>query len=157
MKTILIDGNNLIHKIDKLKTQSSKGSADMRQSLIEIVNSRVSGTDKVIFYFDGFGNFKKPNVHFSEKDTADNLIRKKIETFGDYKKLKVVSSDNEILNLAKVCGCEIQKSEDFWREINKPESPTDGKNINQNFDPYKTEKPDRSSKKEIDEYKKLFS
>ena len=98
-------------------------------------------------------NFKKSNVLFSEKDTADNIIRKKIEKFGDHKKLKVVSSDNEIISLAKVCGCIIQKSEEFWKGINSVKSPTEKDNINELY----IEKPNNISKKDMDFFKKQFS
>jgi predicted RNA-binding protein with PIN domain len=155
--TILIDGNNLIHKIPNIKALFDKDKVASQHSLIETVISRLNLIDKAIFVFDGHGNFRKENVIFSEKETADNVIRKKIEGWKDSKNLKVVSSDHEIIGLAKVCGCIVQKSEEFWKSINKMDSPAAGKNINQNFNIYLKEKPDRMSKKEIEEYKKLFT
>ncbi len=50
-----------------------------------------------------------------------------------------------------------RKSEDFWNDINKKMSPTAGKNINQYFIYDDLEKPERMSKREIDEYKKYFT
>lgn len=151
--TILIDGNNLIHKSDNLKKQFLKDKTASQLSLIETVYSKVSRTDKVIIVFDGFGNFKKTGVLFSEKDTADNIIRRKIEKFADHKKLKVVSSDNEIMRLAKVCGCIVQKSEEFWKSINTVKFPTEKDNINHLI----IEKPNNISKKDMEYYKKMFS
>jgi len=67
----------------------------------------------------------------------------------------VVSSDYGITNLAKMCGCEVKKSEDFWKELNSPSS-SKNKSINQLL--YKNgEKPDRITKKELDEFKKYFT
>jgi len=109
---------------------------------------------KLIFVFDGFGNIRKNNVYYSGKISADEVIRKYIEENYDKRTLTVVSSDAEIQRLAKVCGCEVKKSEDFWKELNP--SPTKRKNINQLL--YKEgEKPDRISKKELEEFKKYFT
>lgn len=154
MKTILIDGNNLIHKIPAVKSLFLKDKNASQLALLEAVKSKISRTDKLIIVFDGHGSFKKADVIHSEKLTADEIIRKKIEAFGDYKKLKVVSSDYEITNLGKVCGCEVMKSEDFWKSINKIMTPSGKDNINQN---YTYDKPESMSKKDFNEFKKHFS
>lgn len=157
MKTIIIDGNNLIHKVQHLKTLFMKEKTSAQLALIESVKSRLSGNEKVIFVFDGFGMIKGKDVIFSNEMTADEVIRNRIEKFNDHKKLKVVSSDNDIINLAKVCGCEVQKSEEFRNDINKTNSITAGKNINQNFIYNDSDKPERMSRKEIDEFRKYFT
>lgn len=155
--TILIDGNNLIHKSDNLKKLFLKDKEAAILSLIETVISRIPRTDKAVLVFDGFGSFKKQNVHFSGKDTADNIIRKEIEKFPDHKKLKVVSSDHEITGLAKICGCVVQRSEDFLKTLNASGKPTKDDNINELYLYDKKEKPDRSSKKDFDFFKKQFT
>lgn len=157
MKTIIIDGNNLIHKINHLKNLFLKDKEAAQAALIETVKSHIPRTSKVIFVFDGFGKIKKSDVIFSSQITADEVIREQIENFKSKGQHKIVSSDQEIINFAKVCGCEIQKSEDFWNELNKKDSPTEGKNLNQNYIYDDLEKPGRMSKKEIDEFKKLFT
>ncbi len=157
MKTIIIDGNNLIHKVPHLKNLFAKDKESAQVSLIETINTRLKRNEKAVFVFDGHGSVKKSSVTFSNDITADELIRKKIESFADHKKLKIISSDNNITGLAKMCGAEIQKSEDFWNEINKTNSVTAGKNINQNYIYDEKEKPGRSSKKEVDEFKKYFT
>ncbi|MBK8550732.1 MAG: NYN domain-containing protein [Ignavibacteria bacterium] len=157
MKTIIIDSNNLIHKVLYLKNLFMKDKESAQISLAETVKVRLSRNEKVIFVFDGFGKTERKDVIFSKELTADEIIRKKIENFSDHRKLKVVSSDTGITKLAKVCGCEVQSSESFWDEINKVRSETDGKNINQFYIYDKPEKPDRLSKKELEEFKKYFS
>ncbi len=157
MKTIIIDGNNLIHKIIHLKKLFQKDKEAAQLSLIETVKSRVSKNDKVIFVFDGHGKINKTNVIFSNNITADEVIRKKIENSKDHRKLKIISSDNAIAGLAKVCGCEILKSEIFWEQTCENNSSTDGKNINQNYIYDKEEKPSGMNKKEVDEYRKYFT
>lgn len=154
MKTIIIDSNNLIHKISEYKRLFSESTESAQQTLIESVKSKVNKNFKLVFVFDGFGNIRKNNVYYSGKLSADEVIRKYIEDNYDKRTLTVVSSDAEIQRLAKVCGCEVKKSEDFWKELNQ--SPTKDKNINQLL--FKDgEKPDRISKKELEEFKKYFT
>ena len=155
--TIIIDSNNLIHKIPHLKMLFIKDKDSAMVSLVETVKSRMNKTDKLIFVFDGVSEIRKKDVIFSGNLSADDVIRTKIENFKDHKKLKVISSDNGITGLAKVCGCKVQRSEDFWAELNKSKSETSGKNINQYYIYDKPEKPDRMNKKELDEFKKYFA
>ena len=155
--TIIIDGNNLIHKIPHLKKLFLKDMEAAQSALIETVKSHNGKGDKIMVVFDGLGKINKPEVTYSKDITADEVIRKKIENFSNTRLLKVVSSDHEIINFARVCGCEVRKSEDFWNELNKTKSPVGGKNINQNYIYEELEKPERLSKKEIDEFKKYFS
>ncbi|HEX2786379.1 MAG TPA: NYN domain-containing protein [Ignavibacteria bacterium] len=148
MKTIIIDGNNLMHKI--------YGNADNQLAIIERVKTFVGKKDKVIFYFDGVGESNRSDVIFSGKKKADDLMREFIEKFKNHKMLKVVSSDREISGLAKVCGCEVQSSEEFYKEMNK-KNVMKGKNVNQRFIyDEKGEKPSSVSRKSLDEFRKLF-
>lgn len=154
MKTIIIDSNNLIHKIPEYRKLFLENPESVQLTLIESVKSKMKGNFEIIFVFDGFGNLKRKNVEYSGNNSADNVIRKFIEDNYIKKAIFVVSSDSEITRLAKICGCEIKKSEDFWRELNP--HITKGKNINHLL--YKeNEKPDRISKKELEEYKKYFT
>jgi predicted RNA-binding protein with PIN domain len=154
LKTIVIDSNNLIYKVSEFKRLFSENPESAQHTLIESVKSKVNKNYKLIFVFDGFGNIKKNYVDYSGKKSADEIIRKYIEDNYRKRTLTIVSSDAEIQRLAKVCGCEVKKAEDFWKELNP--SPTKGKNINQLL--YKEgEKPDRISKKELEEFKKYFT
>jgi predicted RNA-binding protein with PIN domain len=154
MKTFILDSNNLIHKIPELKRLFSGNAESAQLSLIESVKTKVNKNYKLIFIFDGFGNVKRGYVEYSGNKTADEVIRKYIEDNYSRKTICVVSSDTEIQRLAKVCGCEVKNSEDFWKEINP--SPLKDKNINHLL--YKdNEKPDRISKKELNEFKKYFT
>ncbi len=154
MKTIIIDCNNLIHKIPGLRNRISGQMDSVVLSLVEAVKSKVKNF-RVIFVFDGFSDIKKNNVIFSGRFTADEVIRRYIEDNYEIESLTVVSSDNGITNLAKICGCEVKKSEDFWKELNPPAS-SKNKNVNQLLDK-NGEKPERITKKELDEFKKYFT
>jgi len=154
MRTIIIDCNNLIHKIPGFKNQFREHKDAVAQSLIETIKSKFSHT-KIIFVFDGFGDINKSNVIFSGKLTADEIIRKYIEDNYQKEPVSIVSSDTGITRLAKICGCEVKSSEEFWNEL-KPASKKKDKNINQLFYP-NGEKPDRITKKELEEFKKYFT
>ena len=157
MKTTIIDSNNLIHKVPHLKLLFIKDKEAAMVSLVETVKSRMNKTDKIIFVFDGVSDLRNKDVTFSNNLSADEVIRNKIENFKDHRKLKIISSDTGITGLAKVCGCEVQRSEDFWNKINKVKSISTGKNINQNYIYDKKEKPDRMNKKEIEEFRQYFT
>lgn len=154
MKTLIIDSNNLIHKIPEFRKLFNENPESAQLTLIESVKTKVNRNYKLIFVFDGYGNVKRGYVEYSGNRKADDVIRKYIEDNYTAKTLCVVSSDAEIQRLAKICGCEVKNSEIFWKEITP--SPLKNKNINQllNKD---GEKPDRISKKELDEFKKYFT
>lgn len=154
MKTIIIDSNNLIHKVPDLRKLFNENPESAQLSLVESVKTKVNRNYKLIFVFDGYGNVKRSYVEYSGNKKADDVIRKYIEDNYTTKTLCVVSSDAEIQRLAKICGCEVKNSEVFWKEIIP--SPLKNRNINQLL--YKEgEKPDRISKKELDEFKKYFT
>ena len=154
MRTIIIDGNNLIHQIPELKKRFQENKKTVVLSLIKTVKSKIKKV-KLIFVFDGYGD-NSNNIIFSGNSTADEVIRKIIEDNYEKKILTVISSDRGITNLARICGCEVKTSDDFWKELN-PASGTKNKNINQLLYLEEKEKPDRISKKELDEFKKYFT
>lgn len=149
-KFIIIDGNNLIHKIPELKNLFYKNPESAQLGLYEKIRSRMLREGKIILVFDGFGN-EKSDIIYSGKLTADEIIRRFIEDNHERNSISVVSSDNYILSLANACGCEVIKSESFFKKgtkktgMNKPE------------DKFRSEKPEYATKKEIEEFKKLFS
>jgi len=153
MRTIIIDANNLLYRVFKNKEVQSKNDND-RLSLVESVKSRLGNRNKVIFVFDGHGDSGNSSIIFSGNKSADTVIRKFIENFSNHKLLTVVSSDNEIMRFAKVCGCIVQTSEIFWQTIN---NPAKDKNINQLFLYDKDEKPSGMSRKDLNEFRKYFT
>jgi predicted RNA-binding protein with PIN domain len=116
-----------MHKVGELKhllKQSQDAAVDAMVAKLQnhFLNSRV----KVILVFDGYGknkHVKNIDVKFSKTDvgetyeSADQLIKNKIEKSRNKKLAKVVSSDNEIIWFAKDCGCRVQTSESFWGEL----------------------------------------
>lgn len=158
MNTIIIDGNNLIHKIPAFKKSFAVNPDNSRRTLIEVVKGRLRIKAIIIFVFDGHGGEKLYNVIYSGTKSADSVIREYIEENYNKNVLKVVSSDNEIISLAKICGCEVSTSEKFWDDLN-PASPAKGKNINQLYiyDKNEKEKPTGMSRKDFNEFLKHFT
>jgi predicted RNA-binding protein with PIN domain len=146
MEKIIIDGNNLMHKIPHIN--------DSRKAVVEAVRSRT--VKNVIFVFDGYGT-DTSNVRFSGSQTADAIIRQYVEVNSGNTDLTVVSSDTGITDLAKVCSCRVIKSEDFWNSISSDDSVTPDKNMNQLYYYNDDEKPSGLSKKDIKEFKKYFT
>lgn len=155
MKTVIIDGNNLLHKIRNLKHLHEIDKSGAANALRDFVRSRYAGKEKLVFVFDGHGDNEGGKVIFSGNSTADDIIREKIETARNFREITIVSSDAGITGLAKECGCTVIRSEDFLKKISPDrKSPAKDKNVNELFI---EDKPDRSSKKEMDEYKKYFT
>ncbi len=152
MRTVIIDGNNLLHKMQNLKRLFKENPESAQLSLYEAVKGKLSRNDKLVLVYDGFSSIKSPNIIFSGVKTADEIIRKYIEDNYGKKSMAVVSSDNEILRIAQACGCEILKSEDFVSERKIMKSD----NINHVM-PKNDEKPDGMSKKDFDFFKNQFS
>ncbi len=141
----IIDGNNLIGKIPSLRKLEDKQSA--REKLSLMLQRYFSGRKvKVSLHFDGYENelikAARIVIRYSLNRSADDLIRKEIENMKNIKSTYVVSSDAEVLSYARLCGCKVIKSEEFYDMISQS---------NKNFS--SEEKPTEFNK---DEFKKLF-
>ena len=152
LRTVIIDGNNVIHKTQGLKKLFSENPEAAQLSLYESLKGKLSRNDKLVLVFDGFSNIKSPNIIFSGVKKADDVIRKFIKDNYGKIAIAVVSSDNEIQGTARICGCEVLNSEDFI-SVRKIKS-TD--NIN-HIMPKNEEKPEGMSKKDFDFFKKHFT
>lgn len=142
----------MLHKIQGLKKLFFENPEAAQLSLYENIKGKISKQDKLILVFDGFSNIKSPNIIFSGVKTADEIIRKYIEEYYNKKQIAVITSDLEILRIARACGCEILKSEDFV--TNKKYDKNS--NINHIL-PDEEEKPSGISKKDFDFFKNQFS
>lgn len=124
MKKFIIDGNNLIGKIKKLASFQENEKQFLRNKLAYMIDRHFADKKVDIFlYFDGFAgekiNVSKLKIVYSGDSSADEKIKKQIESEKNKRILVIVSSDNEIRNFAKVCGCEILSSEEFGKDLLK--------------------------------------
>ncbi len=123
MRHFIIDGNNLIGKIPSLFKLQKKDGQSSREKLAFILESYFATrrNNRVSLHFDGFINqvirVSSINIIYSGKKSADDEIKHEIETERNRRNLIVISSDNNILQFARVCGCEVRTSEVFSREI----------------------------------------
>jgi len=123
MRHFIIDGNNLIGKMPSLFKLQKKDGQLSREKLAFIleryfVNKR---NNTVSLHFDGFVNqvirVSNLKIIYSGKRSADDEIKHEIESINNKRNLIVVTSDHNILQFARVCGCEIKTSEEFSGEI----------------------------------------
>ncbi|GAB6281724.1 MAG: hypothetical protein STSR0008_04650 [Ignavibacterium sp.] len=153
MKTYLIDGNNLIFKIDHLKELQKIDKQKVREKLIFLIEDYfINKKHKVKIFFDGFETIKiNSNISkiiYSNDKPADYYIKEEIDNAKNPKNLVIVSSDFEIQNKAKVCSAEILNSEIFAKELlNKKDFSNDNKSEEEKI---------KKLQNEIDEFKKLF-
>lgn len=148
MKNYLIDGNNLIGKIKKLFNLQKKDGQAARSTLVLMLERNFEkNKQRVNLFFDGFENEAIPfwpgRIIYSDKKTADEEIKLMIESSNSRRSLIVVSSDTEIINFAKSCGCEVISSEEFAKKLSS----------NKNVDEEKTKIQEIDN---VEEFKKLF-
>lgn len=130
MKKYIIDGNNLIGKIKLLSNLQKKDKQASREKLAHLVDRYFANKKiEVTLNFDGFANQKisvsKVRLVYSDKISADDKIKKQIEAEKNKRNIIVISSDNNVREFAKVCGCEVISSEDFGKEITKSQNVDD--------------------------------
>ena len=121
VKTYLIDGNNLMGKIKSLFALQQKDKQASREQLVFLLDKYFkTQKNKCVLYFDGFpsitiaSDFLK--IKYSQKQTADDLIREDISNAANRKNLMVITSDLAVAGFAKACSTEVMKSEVFAKQ-----------------------------------------
>jgi predicted RNA-binding protein with PIN domain len=149
MRHYIIDGNNLIGKIGTLQKLQKKNKQSSREKLAFILESYFLGkpNNRVSLHYDGFAgqsiNVQNIRIIYSGKKTADDEIKSQIEQEKNRRNLIVVSSDHNLIEFARVCGCGWKACEDFSKEI-----------FNSSLDDEEKKKIDEMNN---DEFKRLFN
>ena len=149
MRHYIIDGNNLIGKIGLLQNLQKKNKQASREKLAFILESYFLGepNNKVSLHYDGFpgDSIKVQNIRiiYSGKKTADDEIKSQIEQEKNRRNLIIVSSDLNLKEFARVCGCGWKACEEFSKEIINSSSNDD-------------EEARKIDEMNNDEFKKLF-
>jgi len=130
MLVYVIDGFNVIHKINQLRNSNNPHLGLIRYlQAYELTGSR---NNRVIIVFDGGpnrdairekGSFE---VFFSQDQSADDLIKVKLSQFKRTSEVVVVSDDREIRNAAKKFGARICRTADFLLKVKKQKSNKEG-------------------------------
>jgi predicted RNA-binding protein with PIN domain len=110
----IIDGNNLIGKIPSIKNLQRKNRQASREKLANLLGRYFSkGRNMVTLHFDGHVNetinVAGIKIKYSGSKTADDKINPK--------NITVVTSDNNVAQFARVCSCQVIKSEDFSKKL----------------------------------------
>lgn len=124
MNHYIIDGNNLIGKIKSLQELQRKDKHSSREGLVNILNRYFAGKKiKLTLHLDGHPNLplhiSKGRITYSERQSADSKIREEIERSKNPKLIVLVSSDQSLMNYARVNSATVIKSEEFYKEIVK--------------------------------------
>jgi len=123
MRHFIIDGNNLIGKIPSLFKLQKKDGQLSREKLAFILERYFANkrNNNVSLHFDGFINqiikISNLKIIYSGKKSADDEIKYEIETEKNRRNLVIITSDHNILQFARVCGCEVMLSEEFAKDI----------------------------------------
>jgi predicted RNA-binding protein with PIN domain len=147
VKHYIIDGNNLIGKIASIWILQQKDKQAAREQLTFIVD-RFFGQKKfeVTLHFDGYKNdainSQNLRIQYSGSRTADELIKKEIMNSKNSREICLVSSDNNLIEFARVCECMVENSENFAAELSHNDIPDEEKK--------------RTDEIDNDEIKKLF-
>lgn len=165
MKTILIDGYNLLHKATHL-IPAHLDLHGQRSHLIHLLSNFARQRQvSLLIVFDNRSEQHRPaaaspaargvKIIFTPagKD-ADTLIQEHIRQHAARKELTVVSSDHEIQNTARDHGCTILKSEAFARQLRGSSPSRKSGKVKLGETGEKTDT--HLSQKEIDYWKAMF-
>lgn len=119
MNVYIIDGNNLIGKSSSLSKIQKKDKQAAREKLVYLLDRYFYQKKySVYLHLDGYPgeilNSSKMKIVYSEQRTADEKIKKQIGNSTSRKNITLVTSDLNLAEYGKVCGCKIISSEDFF-------------------------------------------
>lgn len=122
IKKYIIDGNNLIGKMDELWKLQKKEKQLSRLKLVYKLEAYFRNKNvQVSLHFDGFANESIPTnkikITYSDNIPADQKIKKEIDNSKNPKLITVVSSDRSVMEYGKVNSCTVITSEDFSKNI----------------------------------------
>lgn len=118
MKHFIIDGNNLIGRTKILNQRLKKDKQSGRERLAFILSRYFSRRKAIVsLHFDGFENEKinvsEINIKYSQSLSADEKIKREIESVKNPRNIILITSDLNLLEFGRVCSCQILKSEEF--------------------------------------------
>lgn len=151
MNHFIIDGNNVIGRIPALSSLQKKDKQLSREKLAFLVERFFANRKvKLTLHFDGFSSLplkvSKVKIIYSEKLSADENIKKQIGDIKNRRTIIVITSDSNLSEYARICGCSIQSSDEFGKLLfKKKEIDDEDEKIRQ-----------MSNEKNIQEFKNIF-
>lgn len=152
----IIDGYNMIRKIDALRAHDAKSLEKGRQALIaKLSRFRIESNAEITVVFDGQRSSMTSQsgitVRFSNlPNKADEMIKRLVDQNKKAQETTVVSSDNEVMWYAKGCGCKTERSDEFYKKISRSKTAGIIKDLEEKNDP-------QLSSKDIGEWMKIFN
>lgn len=126
MLHFIVDGYNLINKIDSLKKTSLKAKREALLRLLADYKVKLSSRNKITVVFDGKSEVVHPaiknphlNIIFSKDQDADSLIKAMIDGSENSKSLVIVTNDRDIIYFAKARNVKHKNTEDFLAQIRR--------------------------------------
>lgn len=163
MKTYLIDGNNVMHRLPNSKAKLKSDYSNACLALINTVKNYSSqySSYRFVIFFDGFtesvaANHPAITLEWSFSRTADELIKSYISNNYERSNFTLVSSDTELHNFSRLHSLEIISSDEFIKLIDV--SYLAHNNLTANTTKNKKgEKPNSAGRKEVSLMMKLFA
>jgi predicted RNA-binding protein with PIN domain len=169
-RTIIIDGYNLILRSPAFRPDDRSDLAMAREKLVNLLSWAVGrGEAEFIVVFDGaetaFGNRRTERsgtvtVRFSKPPkTADDLIRQLVEECAENEvKTTVVTADVEVASHARACGASVVISDIFAASLFPERAKQEvERRRGESAEDEGSEKPLGFSKKELEEWARIFS
>ncbi len=155
----IIDGYNVIHRIEALRIQLVQSLEKGRTALISRISPfQARHRPEITVVFDGEqspgasrhepGQMK---IRFSKAPgKADDLIKRLVDECPNKTDLTVVSSDMAVLHYAKASGCRLLSSEQFYQLLSEKKVTDTGDDLGKKGDP-------QLSRSEIRDWIDLFN
>jgi predicted RNA-binding protein with PIN domain len=122
---VIIDGNNLIGSSPDIKLDDP----DARVKIIRLLeNYQEQKQNNLVVVFDGDPNTNSPNDFSKGKMTiiypfygnsADDEIKRLLDSYTDFRDVVLVSSDSELKSFAKERGARVLNSIEFYFELKR--------------------------------------
>jgi uncharacterized protein len=154
----IIDGYNLIHRVDVLRARLNKSLESARLFLItKLSEHQIIHHIKISVVFDSkegpvLNPVFKTNIdviYSKPPSNADQVIKNIIDKNKNRHDLLIVSSDQEVMFYAKASGCRFISSENFYATVNDKNKMKKSENLEEKSNP-------QMSKKEIAQWMDLF-
>lgn len=131
----IIDGYNIIHH-QEFSKENRKAACPQRSLLNYIDNRRLCGKNKATVVFDGYppenvNSSGSISAVFSRKESADEKIKRILESYGNTRNIVVVSDDNEVKFFSKSAGAKVLSVAEFMNPKKKEQDRRESSSENE--------------------------